>query len=184
MSKNRAIFLDRDGTIIEDRGHLQSIEDIHLYDNTIPSLLKVQDRFMLFIVTHQPGVSRGLISKNDVKVVNDYIRKILLEHSIDILEIYVCPHDRTEGCGCIKPLPYFLFQASEKYDIDLTQSFVIGDHPHDVELAVNAGATGIYVMTGHGENHKDEMSGDNIVVKNIAEAVDFIIGDNTSISSK
>jgi D-glycero-D-manno-heptose 1,7-bisphosphate phosphatase len=170
-----AVFLDRDGTIIEDRGHLSSIGEVIFFPETIVSLQNIQKQFELFIVTHQPGVSRGLLTMNDVDKVNSYIVKVLREHGISIRETYVCPHERSERCGCIKPMPYFLHQAANNYAIDLERSYVIGDHPHDVELARNAGANGIYVLTGHGEKHYDQLSQDSIVLKNIEKAAQYIM---------
>ena len=173
-----AVFLDRDGTIIEDRGHLSSIGEVLLYPETIMSLQKIQKQFELFIVTHQPGVSRGLLTMNDVDKVNSYVFDVLRANSISIRETYVCPHERSERCCCIKPLPYFLLHATDNYSIDLERSYVIGDHPHDVELARNAGAKGIYVLTGHGEKHCDQIQKDTIILKNIKEAAQYIVNDH------
>ena len=173
-----AVFLDRDGTIIEDRGHLSSINDVHFYPETIISLKKIQKQFELFIVTHQPGVSRGLLRMNDVEKINSYVCDVLRANNILIREIYVCPHERSELCCCIKPLPYFMLQAADNYAIDLERSYVIGDHPHDVELALNARAKGIYVLTGHGEKHRDQLQKDTIVLKNIKEATQYIVKDH------
>jgi len=170
-----AVFLDRDGTIIEDRGHLSSINDVQIYPNTAWSLKQLNNNFELFIVTHQPGISRGLLTMNDVETVNSYILNVLSGNGISIREIYVCPHERSDKCCCIKPLPYFLHCAADDYTIDLEHSYVIGDHPHDVELACNAGSKGIYVLTGHGEKHYDQIPRDTIVMKNIAEATQYIM---------
>ncbi|MBN1290325.1 MAG: HAD-IIIA family hydrolase [Candidatus Latescibacteria bacterium] len=175
MGKVPAIFLDRDGTIIEDRGHLRSKDEVHFYPETFLSLRKLQKHFVLFIVTHQPGVSRRLITMNEVETINTFISDTLKENGIIIKEIYVCPHDKSEMCRCIKPLPYFLLQASKKYNIDLKKSYTIGDHPHDVELAHNAGTKGIYVLTGHGTHHIDELPEGTIIANNIEAATDFII---------
>jgi len=175
--RKAAVFLDRDGTIIEDRGHLRSINDVHFYPDSICSLQQLAEKFELFIVTHQPGVSRGLLSIDEVNNVNLHIFSVLRANSISIRETYVCPHERSERCCCIKPLPYFLLQASDNYAIDLERSYVIGDHPHDVELACNVGAEGIYVLTGHGEKHRNLLPKDTKVTKNIKEAAQYIIKD-------
>ena len=71
-----AVFLDRDGTIIEDKGHLRSINDVQIYSNTVWSLKQLNSNFELFIVTHQPGISRGLLTMNDVKNINTVIAGI------------------------------------------------------------------------------------------------------------
>ena len=170
-----AVFLDRDGTIIEDKGHLRSINDVQIYSNTVKSLKQLNNIFELFIVTHQPGVSRGVLTMNDVETVNSFLLNVLSGNGISVRKIFVCPHERSENCCCIKPLPYFLHHAAADYAIDLERSYVIGDHPHDVELARNAGSKGIYVLTGHGEKHYDQLPGNTIVMKNIEEATQYIL---------
>lgn len=170
-----AVFLDRDGTIIEDRGHLRHPSQVAFFADTVPSLQRLQRDFDLFVVTHQSGVAKGLISQKDVTLVNTYIESELAGAGVRIQATYVCPHDRNEGCHCIKPKPFFLWKAREEHGLDLRRSFVVGDHPHDVALAANAGATGIYVLTGHGMKHREELCADALCVAGIGEAVDLIV---------
>jgi len=169
------VFLDRDGTIIEDRGHLLDPSQIVFYPETFDALLRLREQFLLFIVTHQPGIARGLITREQADRVNLAVVAALAERSIVITDVYVCPHERSQGCACVKPKPYFLKQAAARYSIDLAASFTVGDHPHDVELAVNAGARGIYVLTGHGRRHQSELPPDAIVVPTIAQAAERIL---------
>lgn len=107
--------------------------------------------------------------------VNAHLVERLREHGVLIGAVYCCPHQRTDNCACIKPEPFFLEQAAREHGLDLRRSFVIGDHPHDVELARNVGATGIYVLTGHGLKHRAELRGDEVVTTNIAAAADWIL---------
>ena len=169
-----AVFLDRDGTIIEDRGDLSDPSQVVFFRDTVPSLLYLSAHFALFIVTNQPGVARGAISLQEVEHVNSHIRSHLSTHGIRLLATYVCPHERVSGCSCIKPNPYFLKEAEREFGIDLGRSFMIGDHPHDVELARNAGANAIYVLSGHGMKHRDELSRGTEVASGIMEAVEII----------
>ncbi len=169
-----AVFLDRDGTIIEDRGHLRSPADVVFFSDTVRALQRLQEHFSLFIVTHQPGVSGGLLSADEVAQVNAHVVAELRRHGVVISEVYCCPHRREERCVCIKPQPFFLEQAAREHGVDLTHSFVVGDHPHDVALADNAGAAGIYVLTGHGAKHRTEMPRCQAVTPGIREAVDWI----------
>jgi len=170
-----AVFLDRDGTIIEDRGDLGHPSQVVFYEDTIASLRRLRDRFALFIVTNQSGVAKGTLTLQDVDRVNAHIVLHLAQHGIPIIATYVCPHERASGCACIKPKPHFLRKAETDFQIDLRRSFVVGDHPHDVELARNAGATGIYVLTGHGMKHRQELAPDALVAEGIREAVDMIL---------
>jgi D-glycero-D-manno-heptose 1,7-bisphosphate phosphatase len=170
-----AVFLDRDGTIIEDRGYLSHADQVVFYPESIPALRRLQERFDLFIVTNQSGVAKGEISTDDVERVNGYVTTRLAEAGIRIVETYVCPHERTDGCNCIKPKSFFLHKAQQDHGIDLARSFVIGDHPHDVAFGTAVGAKGIYLLSGHGEKHRDELTCDETVVAGIAEAAEFIL---------
>ena len=176
--KNTAIFFDRDGTLIEDRGHLCKASEVVFFQETFEALHRLQQYFLLFIVTNQSGVSRGLISCENVNHINSEIVKAFGEAGIEISDIYVCPHDRLDNCDCIKPNPYFLQKAAKDYHIDLQRSFVVGDHPCDVQLAKNVGARGIYVLTGHGCKHLAELPESTEVVSGILEAAKRILSYN------
>mgnify|MGYP000356045240 CR=1 FL=1 len=170
-----AVFLDRDGTIIEDRGYLSDPAEVVWYEDTVSSLLRLSESFSLFMVTNQSGVGKGFISMEAVDRVNAYVASYLEGHGAPIAATYVCPHDQGAGCRCRKPSPYFPEKAEQDFRIDLGRSFVVGDHPQDVELAENAGATGIYVLTGHGWKHRAEIPEDTIVVDGIGEAAEEIL---------
>ena len=169
-----AVFLDRDGTLIEDRGHICRPEDVSFFATTFVALRWLQDHFLLFIVSNQSGVAEGKLAAEDVEKVNDHIVARLRNAGVTITAVYWCPHKRSDNCMCIKPNPYFLLRAAEDHHVCLRRSYVIGDHPHDVYLAENVGAQGIYVLTGHGRKHCRELAGDSLVVAGIAEAVEWI----------
>jgi L-threonylcarbamoyladenylate synthase len=170
-----AIFLDRDGTLIEDRGHLADPADVKFLDGTIEALRRLQNDFLFFIVTNQSGVGEGLLTLEDAERVNAHVVVRLAEAGLEISAVYVCPHRRADGCACIKPNPHFLHKAAEDFPVHLRQSFVVGDHPHDVELAERAGAQGIYVCTGHGLKHLDELRGNEVVVPDARAAAEWIL---------
>lgn len=170
-----AVFLDRDGTIIEDVGHLARPEDVVWYDDTVPALRKLQERFLLFVVTNQVGVSLGEITREAVERVNQHVHNHLLANGIEIQKWYICPHQRTEGCDCIKPKPRFLNDAAKAFNLSLPRSFAIGDHPHDVEFATNVGGTGVYLLTGHGEQHRDDVPPNTPIFPCLSAAVDWIV---------
>ncbi|MBE0537878.1 MAG: HAD-IIIA family hydrolase [Phycisphaerae bacterium] len=177
MSNNReaAVFLDRDGTLIEDRGHLKNPSDVVFFPETFNALRELQKHLMLFIVTNQPGVAEGVITRTDVNRVNTHVVNTLLKRKVRIRDVYVCPHRRSDQCRCIKPEPYFLKKAAASHDLDLNRSFTIGDHPHDIQLARNAGARGIYVLTGHGRNHLADLPPDTETAPGIAAAAELIL---------
>lgn len=172
---DKAVFLDRDGTIIEDRGNLGDPDEVVFYPESFDALVRLGEHFLLIIITNQRGIADGLVSRAQVDEVNAHVVDRLAEAGVRIADVYVCPHKRSDGCACIKPNTYFLDDAAGRYRIDLRQSFSVGDHPHDVQLGLNAGADGVYVMTGHGRKHFGELPPDTVVVDGITEAADYIL---------
>lgn len=172
----KAVFLDRDGTIIQDAGYLKSPSEVDFFEDTIPVLRQLQNEYELFIVTNQSGISKGLITDAEVEDVNRFIDNYLRDYGIIIREWFVCPHTTKDDCKCKKPKPYFLSLAAEKYGIDPAKSWVIGDHPHDITFADNGGAQGLYVLTGHGAKHLDGLPHEVPVFHNLSGAAERILG--------
>ncbi len=169
-----AIFLDRDGTLIEDVGYLGDPEKIRVYPDTVSALRLLADRYLFFIVTNQSGVAKGELSLEEVDRVNARLGDILDERGIHINRWYVCPHSREENCACAKPSPLFLKQAARKYGVDLKKSFILGDHPSDVYTGDAVGTCGLYVMTGHGSRHIHELDPGRIVFHTLYDAALWI----------
>lgn len=169
-----AVFLDRDGTLIEDAGFLRDSNQVDFYPQTREALRRLDD-FLLFIVTNQSGIAQGHISLEDARRVNNYIVERLAESGIRIREVYCCPHQRSDNCGCMKPNPHFLRIAERDHGVDLEGSFVVGDHPSDIEFAHSVGAKGIYVLTGHGTKHRNELQVAGTIVSDIGAAADAIL---------
>lgn len=175
MAKHPAVFLDRDGTLVEDNGYIDDISLVDFYPYTIEALEKLQESFLLFIITNQSGISKGLLSEDKVIKVNEHIENYLNENGITIYKTFYCPHQNEDNCICKKPKPHFINQAAEMYNLDLSKSFMVGDHPSDVECGINAGATPIYLLSGHGVKHSKELKHDVKVCKDLLEASDFIL---------
>ena len=156
---HKAVFLDRDGTINKEIGYLSRIEDIVLIDKAGAAIrLLNQYGYKVVVVTNQSGVARGLYGEKDVCAVHEEITRRLLNEGAVIDRWYHCPHHPTEGkgvlrleCRCRKPLPGMLEMAKTDLNVALTGSFVIGDSIRDMELAWNAGANAVLVLTGYGE---------------------------------
>ena len=163
---NRAVFLDRDGTLVVDTSFLENIELLPGAAEAVRLLNK--NDFLTIVVTNQPGVDESTISKINFKIQRD------LQHKGAYLdEIYFCPHQRDGGCECRKPKPGLVLRAMEKYDIDLNRSFVIGDRLCDIELGKNIGARTILV--GSSARKKGEIPGPTFESSNILEAVKVIL---------
>jgi len=175
MTKRSAIFLDRDGTIIEDHGYIKDPLDIVFYPASFKALSILQKHFLLFIITNQSGISKGFTTAGEVAEVNNYLVGILKARNIDIYDIFCCPHRSEDNCDCKKPNPYFIKKAAELYNLNLADSFIIGDHPSDVKCGLNAGVKPIYLLTGHGRNHKDELENDIKICESILDAANYVI---------
>lgn len=156
--KNGAVFLDRDGTINEEVGHLDSLEKLRIFPAAFEAVRMLNESGMrVIVVTNQSGVARGFFNEAFVETVHEQIRKRFREKGAFIDYFYYCPHHPTEGigeyrveCGCRKPEPGMLLRASAELGVDLPSSYVVGDTARDVELAARCSAAGILVKTGYG----------------------------------
>jgi D-glycero-D-manno-heptose 1,7-bisphosphate phosphatase len=174
VQRRKAIFLDRDGTIIDDVGFIQETAQVVFYPYTFDALRMLQKSFMLFIVTNQSGVGLGTIPRDVADRINDFVVQSLQTEGVTITRLYCCSHKRDDHCSCIKPKPFFLEQAVKDYNVDLAHSFTIGDHPHDVEFGNNNGATGLYVMTGHGRKHYSDLPEGTVCFDTLLKAAQWI----------
>lgn len=136
---NKAIFLDRDGTINVEKSYLYRIEDFEFCPGVIEGLRLLQDAgFLLIITTNQSGIARGYYTENDFAVLNDWMLSCLRRYGIIISKVYYCPHlpDATVPeyrveCNCRKPKPGMIAKAIEEFSIDVGESFAIGDKLRD-----------------------------------------------------
>jgi L-threonylcarbamoyladenylate synthase len=172
-----AIFLDRDGTLIEDRGYLRSPSEVVFHEDTLSALEKLKGRFLLFIITNQSGIGLGRVTPGEVEEVNRAVVSRLAQAGVTISAVYTCPHTREQGCDCFKPKPFFLEKAASDFRIDLSRSFAVGDHPHDAEMGRGLGVEGVVLLTGHGQKHLHELKdrGKVFVARNLGEAVTWIL---------
>ena len=170
---NRAVFLDRDGTVIEDKHYLDNPDDISIIPGAIRAV-KIFNNLNLrvFIVSNQSGVARGYFNISSVEKINDRLIKLFAESGAFIDKIYFCPHhiegtvlDYAIDCNCRKPLPGMLFKARDEYSVDLMKSYVIGDKDCDMNLARNVGAISLLVKTGYGNevDIKPDFTGKDIL---------------------
>jgi len=174
---NKAIFFDRDGTLVDDPGYVHKIEDFKLLPKTIEALKNLKD-FKFFIITNQSGIGRGYYTINDFEKFNKHLIKVLKEDNINIEETFVCPHHPDEVCDCRKPNIKFIKEAEKRFDLDLKKSWVIGDHPHDIELGKNAGCKTVYVLTGHGKKHVNDLKiKPDFIAQDLLEAAKYILNN-------
>ena len=138
---NRAIFLDRDNTIIEDMGYLSNPDGICILPSVLSTLNILQHhRFLLIMVSNQSGIGRGYLTEHEYEVVQACLMTIMKENGITFTGFYHCPHHPDDHCECRKPKPFLAFKAAKEHNIDLTESFMVGDKDSDIEFGRNFGA--------------------------------------------
>jgi D-glycero-D-manno-heptose 1,7-bisphosphate phosphatase len=145
----RAIFLDRDGVIIDNQNHyyIWNLEQLTLIDGVFENLrLLQQEGYQLFIVSNQGGISRGLYTKDDILKLHEELIETFRENQITISDISFCPHhNENEKCLCRKPESLMIDKLIAKYDLNPAESFMIGDSESDMKAADLAGIKGIRI---------------------------------------
>ena len=149
-SFNKAIFFDRDGTINSDEGHyyIYKPTDFVFNKGVIKGMKSLQEAgYLLFIITNQGGVAKGVYTDQDVSRVHNYMCDELKKEGIKITKIYYCPHhESVEKCDCRKPSPYMVNCAIKEFHIDKQHSWFIGDSTRDTECAQAAGIQSIHIQ--------------------------------------
>ena len=157
MDTINAIFLDRDGTLNEDQGYVHSFEEYQLLPGVIEGLKLLKDHYIFIIITNQPGIGMDLYTWADFALFHGRLISDLRENEIEIKKTYVCPHTPEENCACRKPSTVNIDKCVKEYNINLDLSWVIGDHPSDIQLGINAGCRTVYLCTSHGKQHFEEL---------------------------
>jgi D-glycero-D-manno-heptose 1,7-bisphosphate phosphatase len=148
-----AIFLDRDGVVIENRpNYVRTWSDVVFYPQAIDALVKIKpSRYKIFLITNQSVVGRGLITQSAALRINDRLIEEILNAGGRIDGIFMCPHAPQANCSCRKPEPGLILEAAEKHSLELQDSILIGDALSDVLAGQNAGvAQNVLVLTGRG----------------------------------
>jgi D-glycero-D-manno-heptose 1,7-bisphosphate phosphatase len=174
VNPRKAIFLDRDGTLIEEVNFLCRIEDLRFFSYTdeAVSLLK-QQGYLLIVITNQSGVARGIFEESAVHAIHEKIQEDLSE-KLDAF--FYCPHMPDAGCDCRKPGLGMINSACERFEIDLAGSWMIGDKSLDIMTGVNAGIKTVLVKTGYGKAHGKALDRDpDLVAETLLDAARFII---------
>ena len=167
--KKKAVFIDRDGTLVEEVNFLSRVQDLELFSYTDEAINLLKDRgYLVIIVTNQSGIGRGIYTESDMHAVHEEIQR-RLTGKID--GFYFCPHLPDEGCRCRKPNLGMIEDAQADFEIDLENSWFVGDKDLDVETGLNAGIRTAMVLTGYGAEHSRYLNRQpDIVVSDLWEA--------------
>ena len=183
----KALFVDRDGSLNEDVGYVSRPEDLIIYPWAAEAIRLVNESGMkAIVVTNQSGIARGLYTEETLHQIHQRLRAELARDGARLDGIYYCPHHPRIGdpryrqlCGCRKPNPGMLHQAAVEHNVDLAGSFVIGDKSSDINLATNAGAKGVLVLTGYGRETQSDRERwpchPEFVANDVLEAVRLIL---------
>jgi D-glycero-D-manno-heptose 1,7-bisphosphate phosphatase len=156
-----AIFLDRDGVIIENRpDYVRTWEDVVLIPGALQAIVNLKSSpYRLVIVTNQAGVGRGFLSLDTANQINARLVELINQAGGRIDGVFLCPHLPEDGCDCRKPRPGMILQASERLGLDLNRSILIGDALSDIHAGQSAGIPqNMLVRTGRGRQQEQSMS--------------------------
>jgi D-glycero-D-manno-heptose 1,7-bisphosphate phosphatase len=175
----RAIFLDRDGVIVEDTGYISSPEELILFTDVIPVLKKLQHSFRLIVVTNQSGIARGYFTEEDLFEINERVIQMLADYGVGLDAIYYCPHHPKVGkdeyrieCECRKPKPGLLQLAAEEFGIELDKSFLIGDQETDIQAGRAMGIKTIKI--NRNDREPPDESGADYIINTFSEVSNII----------
>ncbi len=185
LTEKKAVFLDRDGTINEEKDYLHRIEDFVFIPGAPEAIRRLNESgFLVIVVTNQSGVARGYFSREDVDRLHEHIQRELAKIGTAIDALYLCPHHPEKGkgefkvdCDCRKGRPGMLLQAAAEHGIDLAASWMIGDKRADLEAGRAAGCQSLLVRTGYGEEEMAKGAGAlaAAVVDDLSAAADYIL---------
>lgn len=181
QTKRRAVFLDRDGTIAEERGYLNHLSRFEMFPFAAPAIRRLnQAGFPVLVVTNQSGAARGFFPETLIQRVHEKMAAELAAGGAHVDGVYYCPHVKDNACRCRKPLPGMLEQAAREHGLELAGSVLVSDRYDDISMGQSAGCRTILVLTGYGRgeyewNRSRWSRQPDFVAENLSEAVDRIL---------
>lgn len=177
MTDYKAVFLDRDGTLVRDVHFCRRVEDLHLLPG-VPRAVRLlnEEGFRVVVITNQSGIGRGYLTRETLAAIHRKLGEELARRGAAVDAIYYCPHHPEEGCECRKPRPGLFLTAIRELGVDPAASYVVGDRERDLEPGRSLGCKAILVNTGPLE--KDVAA--DFTAPSLLEAVHWIIGDGVS----
>ena len=186
MGVRPAVFIDRDGTIIEEKSYLADPEGVSLVPGTVSALADLRAAgFPVVIVTNQSGIALGLYAESDYHSVAARLVRVLEEAGVPPDSVQYCPHhpDVTGPCGCRKPATGMHLRAAAELGLDPVRSYYVGDKITDVLPALELGGRGILVRTGYGREHEGAVPAGVRVADDLRAAADMILADPSGYHS-
>tara|TARA_B100001094_G_C17829753_1_gene622628 strand:- start:97 stop:663 length:567 start_codon:yes stop_codon:yes gene_type:complete len=177
-----AVFLDRDGVIVQTNiinrkpYAVRAVDALQILPGVKTAIEELKRiGFTIVVVTNQPDIGNGYVSKNTVKEMHSYLEANL---SIDVFK--VCPHSQTEGCSCRKPEPGLLYEAADEFDLELGLSFMVGDRVSDMDAGLEAGCKCVFIDRCYAETELDLLN-TSLIATGLPDAVRLIKNEITMI---
>jgi D-glycero-D-manno-heptose 1,7-bisphosphate phosphatase len=168
----KVVFLDRDGVINRDSpDYIKCWSEFEFLPGSLPALRHLTvNGFTTIVITNQSAVNRNMISIQDLETINTRMRSAVKSGGGEIKDLFFCPHTPEDGCDCRKPEPGLIFQAQDRYDIDIASAVMVGDSAKDIECARNAGCgLAVLVQTGNGIQAEKILAEKKILPDHIAK---------------
>ncbi|MFC1712118.1 D-glycero-beta-D-manno-heptose 1,7-bisphosphate 7-phosphatase [Candidatus Poribacteria bacterium] len=182
MKNEKVIFLDRDGVINENRDndYIKEWDEFKFLPKAKEAIRTLTDAsWGIIIITNQAGVGKGIMSDQAVRDINARMIEEIEAYGGKIKTVYYCPHRPEEDCECRKPKPGMLFNAAREFNIEFSESYLIGDNITDIKCGSQVGCTTILVKTGLGSEHIERRSQwpvePDYIASDLSEAVEFIL---------
>jgi D-glycero-D-manno-heptose 1,7-bisphosphate phosphatase len=173
----KAVFLDRDGTVIPDPPdeRVDTIEEVQLFPDSIEALKLLADNgFNAIFITNQAGIAEGLLNEQDFERLNNAVLERLKPSGLKFLKTFMCPHSPNDNCECRKPSPKMILDAAKEFGVDLSNSYMIGDRPSDIMAGVNAGTKTILVKTANVPVSSEEAT---YTAPNLLDAAKYVVNN-------
>ena len=180
--RNKAVFLDRDGTIAKDVHYCSRPEDFELLP-TVPQAIRLLNAsFKVIVITNQSGIARGYFTEETLAQIHKKMEDELAKHGACVDAIYYCPHHPDEGCECRKPKTALFHRAAQELNIDLAQSYVVGDSDIDVKAGKALGCKTVLVTTGpSGQKLNDKDDAPQYIAESLLSAAEWIVAISRSV---
>ena len=179
--KNKAVFIDRDGTINVDGPYLDDPDEFEMYPGVGEGVKKLKENgFKIIVITNQSGIARGYFTKSDLAAIHDKMNAEFKKFKVDLDGIYYCPHHPDDNCNCRKPKTGLFEKAIKEHDIDVKKSYMLGDGIHDIEAGKKIGVTTILIPVPYmgeetiSEKNREECNPDYIA-DDFANTVEWIL---------
>lgn len=179
---DRVVFLDRDGVINKDsRNYIKSCGEFVFLPGSLKAIKHLTDKgFEIILITNQSVIGRKMVTPEGLEMIFEKLQAGVIASGGKIRDIFFCPHTPEEGCRCRKPLPGMIENAQQKYEIDLTRAFMVGDSVKDMACAQNAGCGhAVLVRTGNGKESEEILKKQgplpDFIADSLCEAAEWIV---------